>query len=217
MSQSLSALVDGHATADDAAAIGALWRSDASVRERWHRYHLIGDVLRSEELAQRPDHDAEFLSCLRQRLAHEQPPNLSLRARPPEGDEQSGKATFAQESVPLRAPVPAQVSSHRLSWPMASAAAVVGFLVVAGVMLVTRTTPDVASIATATNAAATSAVITLALEPAGPALTAINHRLVRDAQLDRYLAAHRRVSTVASVGLPGAVVRRVDLLAIDDK
>ena len=100
---------------------------------------------------------------------------------------------------------------------MASAAAVVGFLVVAGVMLVTRTTPDVASIATATNAAATSAVITLALEPAGPALTAINYRLVRDAQLDRYLAAHRRVSTVASVGLPGAVVRRVDLLAIDDK
>lgn len=189
MSQSLSALVDGHATADDAAAIGALWRSDASVRERWHSYHLIGDVLRSEELAQRPDHDAEFLSCLRQRLVH--------------------------EPVHLPAPVSAVHTTRRLSWPMASAAAVAGFLVVAGAMLVSRTTPDAALLAT--NPATTTAGATLASATVAPVVAPINHRLVRDAQLDRYLAAHRRVSAAASVGLPGAVVRRVDMLAIDDK
>lgn len=65
----LSALVDGHADGLDQAC--SRWRDDAGLRRDWHAYHLIGDVLRSEDLAARPGHDAAFLAGLRERLAQE--------------------------------------------------------------------------------------------------------------------------------------------------
>ena len=65
----LSALADGEA---DAAQAGcALWRDDAEARATWHTYHLIGDVLRSDDLAAQPARDAAFLAALRERLAAE--------------------------------------------------------------------------------------------------------------------------------------------------
>jgi sigma-E factor negative regulatory protein RseA len=65
----LSALMDGDAQALSAAC--AAWRNDADARAQWHAYHLIGDVLRSEELAQSAAADARFLSAMRVRLAAE--------------------------------------------------------------------------------------------------------------------------------------------------
>lgn len=69
-SQSLSALVDGEATAQEVARACAQWRNDPQARERWHSYHLIGDVMRSEDLAQ-ADRGADFLQSFRERLAQE--------------------------------------------------------------------------------------------------------------------------------------------------
>ncbi len=43
----LSALADGDVHALDGAC--GLWRDDAAARKTWHAYHLIGDVMRSEE------------------------------------------------------------------------------------------------------------------------------------------------------------------------
>jgi sigma-E factor negative regulatory protein RseA len=68
----MSALCDG-----DSAAAGpacAAWAQDAQARRAWHEYHLIGDVLRSDELALRPQRDAAFLAALRTRLAQEPVP-----------------------------------------------------------------------------------------------------------------------------------------------
>lgn len=65
----LSALVDGDASA--LAEACARWRDDAESRQRWHAYHLIGDVLRSDDLASPPAHDAAFLRTLRDRLGRE--------------------------------------------------------------------------------------------------------------------------------------------------
>ncbi len=76
----LSACADGQADALDRAC--QLWRDDAQARQTWHRYHLIGDVMRSEELATSPAHDAAFLLGLRQRLAAE-PVVLAPAARRP--------------------------------------------------------------------------------------------------------------------------------------
>jgi sigma-E factor negative regulatory protein RseA len=76
--QWLSACADGEADALDPAC--QLWRDDPAARQTWHRYHLIGDVLRSEELATSPARDAAFLSSLRQRLAAE-PVALAPSAR----------------------------------------------------------------------------------------------------------------------------------------
>jgi sigma-E factor negative regulatory protein RseA len=65
----LSACADGQADALSPAC--QLWRDDAQARQTWHRYHLIGDVLRSDDLATSPARDAAFLAGLRLRLADE--------------------------------------------------------------------------------------------------------------------------------------------------
>lgn len=176
--QSLSALMDGQASAADVDALCVRWRSDAQVREQWATYHLIGDVLRSEALASRPERDEAFLQSLRQKLA--------------------------AEPAPLAPRTPVRAKAGRMGWQAATAAAAAGFAVVAGVMVMTRS--DRPEGASATMASQSQSGLTLA-----------SGKLVRDAQLDRYLAAHRRVSNGAAVGIPGAEVRSVEALAVDDK
>ena len=70
VSEDLSALVDGEVDARSAAALSEVWRQDADLRARWYRYQLIGDVMRSTELAG-AGRDAAFLASLRGRLAQE--------------------------------------------------------------------------------------------------------------------------------------------------
>jgi sigma-E factor negative regulatory protein RseA len=65
----LSACADGEAQALDPAC--RAWRDHAGARQTWHRYHLIGDVMRSGALASAPAHDDAFLDGLRRRLAAE--------------------------------------------------------------------------------------------------------------------------------------------------
>ncbi len=65
----LSALADGDAQAADPAC--AVWRDDAEARRTWHAYQLIGDVMRSDDLARPAARDAAFLAGLRERLAAE--------------------------------------------------------------------------------------------------------------------------------------------------
>jgi sigma-E factor negative regulatory protein RseA len=67
--EQLSALVDGRADSLDVAA--QLWRDDPEARANWHAYHLIGDVMRSEDLASPSARDADFMARLRGRLAQE--------------------------------------------------------------------------------------------------------------------------------------------------
>lgn len=49
--EELSSFVDGESTAANAAAMTAKALADADSRQRWHDWHLIGDVMRSESLA----------------------------------------------------------------------------------------------------------------------------------------------------------------------
>ncbi|MDO9072858.1 MAG: RseA family anti-sigma factor [Rubrivivax sp.] len=101
----LSALADGDALAADRACAG--WRDDAEARRTWHAYQLIGDVMRSDDLARPATRDAVFLAGLRERLANE-PVVLA----------------------PLPTPAP-----RRQHWLLPVAAAA-GFVVVAGVLVV---------------------------------------------------------------------------------
>lgn len=113
----LSALADGDLQAVQAAC--SLWRDDEDARRAWHSYHLIGDVMRSEDLAVRPQRDAAFLAGIRARLAAE-PVVLAPQASAP----------------PRR---------RRQPWLLPAAAAA-GVAVVAGVLVVTRVgAPDAAS------------------------------------------------------------------------
>ena len=68
--EALSALADGQAQASDVSRACAAWREDADARASWQAYHLIGDVMRSDDLAQGSG-SADFLAKFRDRLAQE--------------------------------------------------------------------------------------------------------------------------------------------------
>lgn len=69
--EKLSALADGELDSASVAYACAAWRDDEDVRVSWHAYQLVGDVLRSDDLASTPEHDGAFLAALRARLADE--------------------------------------------------------------------------------------------------------------------------------------------------
>lgn len=121
--QALSSLMDGDLPAGELTGVIATFRDDGDIRADWHAYHLIGDVLRSDDLAAEPARDACFLQALRTRLAQEpqrQDAEPLVAAAPP-------------------APVPAAAGRSRLAgWMVAPAAVAAGFVVVAGVLVVNR-------------------------------------------------------------------------------
>ena len=67
---SLSALADGELHGDAIAQTLAACECDPALLSSWHDYHLIGDVLRSPDLAA-VRNSAQFLTRLQSRLAQE--------------------------------------------------------------------------------------------------------------------------------------------------
>lgn len=178
----LSALADGDR---DAAAQGvALWRDDAAARKDWHLYHLIGDVLRSDDLASTPRRDARFLHQLREQLA--------------------------REPVPLApAPVTAPKPSRRLGW-RAPAAVAAGFVAVAVTLVVMRSGgPGLGS----GPLVADSGALPVAAPPAGGPLVT-RGEMIRDPRLDEYLQAHQAVRGGAPAALPFGGMRNAEVVVI---
>ncbi|MBX3601747.1 MAG: sigma-E factor negative regulatory protein [Rubrivivax sp.] len=185
----LSALADGDA---DAVQSGCeLWRRDDEARRTWHAYHLIGDVLRSDELAGDPGRDAAFLARLRERLA--------------------------AEPVPL-APAPAVTragAALRSRWLLPVAAAA-GFVVVAGVLVVTQLAGPGGAPGTPVMAGGSPApgVVLVggnaAAPSAGPQVRGV---LIRDARLDEMLRAHQAARGGMPVAVPGGALRQVEVVA----
>ncbi len=69
--QTLCRLMDSDVSADEVESACAAWRADSALRGNWHDWQLIGDVMRSGDLALPPAHDEQFLHSLRDRLAAE--------------------------------------------------------------------------------------------------------------------------------------------------
>jgi len=180
----LSALADGDA--DAAAQACQLWRDDEAARRTWHAYHLIGDVLRSNELAGTPARDAAFLAGLRDRLA--------------------------AEPVVL-APAAAPAPRRHQAWLMPAAAAA-GFVIVAGALVVTRMVTPGAPAPAAVMAGASGAGFAV-VSSAGPAATARQPATVfiRDPRLDEYLRAHQSARGGVAAASPGGTLRHVDAVA----
>ncbi|MEO7245588.1 MAG: sigma-E factor negative regulatory protein [Rubrivivax sp.] len=192
--QRVSDLTDGWA---DAAALGracADWVADEDARRTWHAYHLIGDVLRSDELARPPRHDRAFLIGLRARLRQEPAP-LAPRA--------AAAGPLFQPLQPSRA-APVGVSRPGLRWrrPMALAA---GFVAVAGVLVVLRApSPELGGLY----------AVQSPVGVAGPASSAAlllppQAEMLRDARVDEYLRAHREALAGSPAALPGGAMRSV--------
>jgi len=185
-SERLSALVDGEADADETVRLAGRWRDDAQVRAQWHGYHLIGDVMRSEELTGRGARDAQFLATLRERLA--------------------------AEPVVL-APAPAAVVRRRagLGW-RAPAAVAAGFVMVAGALVVLRPTAPVEAVKLSAAPAAPPVAVPVVVAAPAPAASVVAQApargvLVRDARMQQYFAAHQQFGGSTALGLPSAFLR----------
>jgi sigma-E factor negative regulatory protein RseA len=205
--EQLSALADGELSAEAVKRACGLWRDEAEHRSTWHAYHLIGDVMRSEDLACDATRDQVFLGALRARLAAE-PVVLAPATTEPPG------------SVPARA-ASTRVALRR-AW-RAPAAVAAGFVAVAGVLVVMRgvgsvpgadAAPQLAQAAAPTPAGPPAVVAPVIAEPATlvaaeapPQTLVANGQLIRDAQLDRYLAAHKQFAGSAALGVPSAFLR----------
>lgn len=189
--EELSALMDGELSLSRTLAAAAQWRDDAGLREDWHTYHLIGDVLRSGDLASSARHDEAFLQSLRQRLSQEP---VVLAPGP----------VSATSPAPVRRPVRA--------WPSVAAVA----MLAVGVAVWTQRAPATVTGAPAVLAERSPAapvVQVSASVPSAEAPETIVVRsdqgpLLRDAPLDRYLDAHQQFGGASALVGPAGFVRR---------
>ncbi len=188
--EQLSALADGELGAEEVARACANWRKGASSQATWHTYHLIGDVLRSDDLASSPRADRMMLDNVRDRLARE-------------------PVVFAP--APTLQPARAD-RRQRNPWPWAALSAVAaGFAGVAGVLVVLGGTSIDSSlpktgISDAGLPATISSAASRSFDQSSQAVLA-DGRLVRDARLDRYLDAHKHFSGVSALGVPSTFLR----------
>jgi sigma-E factor negative regulatory protein RseA len=193
----MSSLVDGEATAVPGGC--ALWRDDAEARATWHAYHLIGDVLRSDDLAVSARRDIAFLAGVRARLAAE--PTV-LAPEP-------ALAPALAPAVGLGA----VRAVRRHAW-LAPAAVAAGFVAVAGVLVVARVAGPAADSPVLAAVQAPNTGLSFASSSAtGTQPLVVEGRLIRDARLDSYFRAHREALGGVPAAVPGGWPRSIETLA----
>ena len=190
----LSALADGELDSSGLAASCAGFQQDARLRADWHAWHLIGDVLRSEDLASDPRHDRAFCAKVRSRLNAE-PVALAPIAR----------ATDATVGA-------AAARARPRHWTAAGAVAA-GVVMVVGTFAIVRPdqSPPIARIAEAETQAVTAAPSPEPITDAQPVAIVADSKLIRDAQLERYLEAHKQFAGTSALGVPSAFLRSATL------
>jgi sigma-E factor negative regulatory protein RseA len=198
----LSALADGDATDSEAARAFQAWRDDPDARASWHAYQLIGDVLRSDDLACDPAADEAFLVALRARLADE-PVVLAPQAR----------AGSGAAAMPVAANASAGAARSRWQGPLTMAA---GFLVMLGGLSVVGpfrhgTDPQLAGTAASGPVLASTAPGNNAGVVATAAQTPAQSKAAAD-QLAPYLAAHRQSAMSGPFQMSGSDIRNASLV-----
>lgn len=192
----ISALADGEVDADELRRAVAAWAGDdPAARDRWYAYHLIGDALRSDELAAMPAADRDFCRRLGERL----------------------------DAEPRPAAAVVELGSRR-RWRLAAPAAMAaGVLAAATALFVLRDVPPGGAVAPRLAAApsppstgpATKATAGQGASVAPVGVAQAGRAMLRDAQLDRYLRAHREYGIAQPVSLPGGSARSIETVSIE--
>lgn len=187
--EQLSALADGQLDGDELAEALRFSVQDEG-RGTWQLYHLVGDTLRSSELA-RADDGGAFLARLRQQLDQEPVP---LHPGP----------EIAVQTEPLKA----------MQWQAANAS-VFRWKMVAGVASLAA----VAAIGWNTLDASRSGVHGGPQLAAAPAVTATQvatvggqepQVMLRDPRLDELLAAHKQFGGATALQMPAGYLRNAN-------
>lgn len=179
-------LVDGHVLDEDYAQVFEALLADDKAVQSWHTYHVIGDVLRSAELAPtRSDH--AFLERLERKLAQGPiRPVLTKSVRP----------ALTPSSLPS-----ANASVFR--WKMLAGMASFALVGVVGLGLWTQTGQrgDAQQVAAQSVIAPQAPASTLVAADTGAGT------MLRDARLDELMAAHRQVGGHSALQVPAGFLR----------
>lgn len=176
-------LVDGHEPDGACARTLDALLSNRQAMQTWHAYHVIGDVLRSSELAPTSS-DHAFLERLERRLANEP-------VRP-----------VVAESSQVR-PVTNVPSANAsiFRWKMVAGLASFALVGVVGVSLWPQTGLSGDAQVAKQNTVAPSAPTTLVATDTGAGT------MLRDARLDELMVAHRQLGGHSALQVPAGFLR----------
>lgn len=135
--EALSALADGEAQPGEVARACAAWKDDPHARTTWHAYQLIGDVMRSEDLAQTGASDG-FLKNFRERLAQEPVILVPAAAAAQKHAAAEAAARRAPEVASVAPQAPVQLRRRGWLGPVGVAA---GFAMVVGALISSQVVP----------------------------------------------------------------------------
>lgn len=203
----VSALMDGRL---DAHAVAALLQDTQGAAGRetldtWHVYHLIGDVLRSDDLAA-CSNDTRVLSHVRAALAQERRPLLTAQPQL-----QQVRHAAAQAPRAVQAAANDGVFRWKMVAGLASFAAVaaVGWGVLGGIGPQASGGAQLAQGGSGAGAAQVASLSTPASARASSAADpdAAAPVMLRDAQLDELLAAHRAAAGASALANASGFLR----------
>jgi len=236
----LSLLADGQASDLQAQEALALWARDAAAQQRWQTWHLVGDVLRSSDLAPaRPCslRDDGFLAQLQARLGTEPAP----QAPPPRFASWASRAARFSAAwwAPRRAPLIAGGGLAALFTVLflqlgdAGTDSALSSLIVSSPAVAPSDSPSSVSspavLASSTSdtgpqaqplrvsaapwrtGQASGAEGSATTAQAGPVWQPADARLIRDARLDEYLRAHRS----GGPAMPGTAAGRFESVVLE--
>lgn len=221
--EQLSALADGELPDEEWAQALDFARTDAG-RETWQLYQLVGDVLRSPELARHNHDDGAFLARLRQNLAQEPlhgSNNIAapaVPATPVVVQEVAAQTTTvlpkaaANDSVfrwKMVAGVASLATVASLAWSTWGGSGNPGMAGQWAASTVPAAAPVVAqSKPLAPSAAAPNPVaVAQADKPQSPPAAAV---MLRDPRLDELLAAHQQFHGASALQLPANFLRNAN-------
>lgn len=188
MNERLSALVDGRLDAEELAAALAFAVEGEDGRATWQLYHLVGDVLRSPDLARLAD--PAFMQRLRAQLTKE-----TLAAQP---------RTLVQATLmaPTSTAATSAANASVFRWKMLAGLASLAALGVIGL----------SALAPLQGGGFVGVPVQpQAVAPAEPLVTVADadgqQVMIRDPRLDELLTAHKQFGSMSTVQMPTGFLR----------
>lgn len=189
--EQLSALADGQLQGEELAQ-ALQFASQDEGEATWQLYHLVGDVLRSPELASRQHGDRALVMRLREQLAREPAfPKLPQAVQPAVGV--------------VASQVPASANASVFRWKM-----VAGFASLAAVAAVGWSAFTGLQGADSAGAQLAAAAPERA-QPSAPVVAVAGadgqQVMIRDPRLDELLAAHKQFGSTSALQMPAGFLR----------
>ena len=185
------ALADGQLRGQEFAQVVESIHSDDDSRATWHAYHVIGDVMRSQELAEHTD-SLGFVARFQSRLAADSEALLAY---------QPGSPVGAANDLPAgTAPSRSSANESVFVWKLAA-----GFASLAAVVAVAW------SVSSGLTDASSGAQLAQAQPPAQVSVTSPGVSesavMIRDPNLDALLAAHKQFGGTTALQMPTGFLR----------